>query len=275
LVYIKANALFVLNNKYMLKVLFSAIAMLTVQAIFAQNIDVDKNSGLVKIDGKDSFYLIKKNKILFNFDVSLQNLNKQELAYFAQKNVNELPDYLRVTHTAGTFYFVTFSETANTAYLFPISFSALKGLARQIVTGNLIKDQQIDQKAERAFVVSHDGNVMQEPQAIQVNVNTDNNPPAASTSAPVDITITVKENSIYDNDQLIGSFKESVKDSLSTISVYNTSDVKIAIATHNDADANADWNVTVPSDNSTYQFLYNQSSPWEKLFKALVSKGLL
>ena len=273
LVHTKANSLFVLNNKHMLKIIFSVMAIFTMQAIIAQDVDVDKNSGLVKVDGKDAFYLIKKNKVLFNYDLSLQNLDKQELIYFAQKNVDELPYYLRSTHT-GTYFFVTFSETANTAYLFPNSFSGMKTVAKQVISANLIKDQQIDPKAERAFVVSHDGNIIKEPETIQVNVNTNantNSNPSVS-SQPADIAI--KANNIYNNDERIGTFKQTVKDSITTINIYNNNDDKIAIASHADYDANADWIVTVTADNNTYQILYNTSTPLEKLFKALVGKGL-
>jgi len=253
-----------------MKTFFTAIAMLTVQAIFAQDIDVDKTSGLVKVDGTDAFYLIKTNKIVFSYDVSLQNLNKQELIYFAQKSVDELPYHLRSSHPTGTYFLVTFPETANTAYLFPSSFSGLKSIAKQIAAANLIKEQQIDPKAETAFVVSHDGSIVKEPETIQVNVNTNNNAPAT----PQPANITIKANSIYNNDELVGSFKQAVKDSTTTINIYNASDSKIAIATHNEADVNADWDVMVFADNKTYQFLYNPSTPLEKLFKALVDKNL-
>ncbi|UAY53485.1 hypothetical protein [Ferruginibacter albus] len=251
----------------MLKTILTAFAFLFIQQTFSQDIDLDKNTGLVKVDGKDAFYLIKTHKVLLGYDLSLQNLAKQELAYFAMKKAEDLPYYERGTHT-GAYFQVTFSETANSARIFPNSFAVVKAVAKEIVAGNLIKDEKIDPKAEKAFVVSHEGTLLNEPQTIQVNVNT--NTPATSKATE----ISIKTNSIYNNDELIGSFKQSVKDNINTVSIYNKNDDKIAVATHPEGDADADWNVTVTSNNTVYQLLYNSSTPLEKLFKSLADKGL-
>lgn len=75
---------------------------------------------------------------------------------------------------------------------------------------------------------------------------------------------------------MIGSFKKSTgADNITSISVYNKDDSKIATATHNDADPNADWELIPAADNKSIQLLYNTTTPLEKLFKYLAEKGFL
>ncbi|MES2850711.1 MAG: hypothetical protein V4685_16750 [Bacteroidota bacterium] len=184
------------------------------------------------------------------------------------KKVEDLPWSERGSHI-GTYFRLTFNETANTANIFPESFSVPKQMAKLIVNSHLLIDNKINPKSERAFILSNNGTINKEPQPITVVVNT-----ASATNNTADIL--VKDNKIYNNSELIGSFKKSTDtNNITTISIYNKDDSKIADATHSDADANADWNLTTTADGKTTQLLYNSSTPLEKLFKYLAEKGFL
>lgn len=258
----------------MKKIITLFITCLIAVVSFSQDIEVDKNTGLVKVDGRDSFYLIKKNKGIMGWaDLSFQNLNKEELAYFTDKKTEDLPYNERGSHV-GTFYKVTFTETGNTANIFPDAFSGIKAIAKKIINAGLIKDNQVNAKAERSFIISNDGKIFREPndKPITVVVKTEPAVNPAVQKAPADILI--KENKIYNNSELAGSFKKLTDaNNITTISVYNKDDSKIATATHNNADANADWNLSTMADGKTTQLLYNNSTPLEKLFKYLAEKG--
>ncbi len=254
----------------MKKFLTLILTSITTLSAFSQDIDFDKSTGLVKVNGRDSFYLIKTNKAFLNYDMSFQNINKEELAYFAVKKVEDLPWSERGSHI-GTYFRLTFTETANTANIFPESFSVPKQMAKLILNSHLLIDNKINPKSERAFIISNNGTINKEPdqQPITVVVNT---APAANNTAD----ILIKENKIYNNSELVGSFKKSTDaNNITTVSIYNKDDSKVATAIHNDADANADWNLTTTSDGKTTQLLYNSNAALEKLFKYLAEKGFL
>lgn len=235
---------------------------------FSQTIEVDKTSGLVKVDGAESFYLIKKNKTWLSFDISIQNLAKEELAYLENKDVTTLTPAER-GNNYGTYYRFTFSETANTLIYFPNHFN-LKSIAKELVTAHLIKENKIDPKAEKAFVVSHNGTIFKDPNSDRVNIVVNN--PAPTTA---NASITLKGNNIYNNSELIGTYKKATDTSgITTLSLYKKDQSKVASAKHNDKDPNEDWTVITSSDNRTIQVLYNPSSPIEMLVKFLSEKGL-
>jgi hypothetical protein len=252
-------------------VCFILMAIVFNANVMAQTVEVDKNTGLVKVDGVDNFYLIKKNKILMSYDLSLQNLQNVELAYFLYKNPEELTYEERVRNQGSAFK-ITFIETGNTAIVFPDAFAGVKAIAKMIVNGNWIKEGKIEPKAERTFVVSHNGKLYKDPNTAPINVVVNN----AATGNKVSADIEVKGNNIYNSGELVGTFKKNTdENNLTTVSIYNKDETKIATATHKDNDAAADWNVILLADNKSTQILYNSATPLEKLFKYFVEKGHL
>lgn len=240
----------------------------------AQDVDIDKSTGLVKVDNKDCFYLIKTNKTFLSTDYSLQNLNKEELAYLKSVDVNTLPWDERGNHQ-GLFIRMTFSETTNTVNIFPDAFDGIKQLAKRIAKAKLVVDNKIDPKAERMFVVSNNGKIFREPVAntpVQVVIN-NATPAATATSAK----ISIKSSNIYNNDELVGTFKKNTDSTtkILTISVYNKDGVKTVIAKRQSNITDADWEITNAATNKTNQVLYSEESSLEKLFKYLIEKGLL
>jgi hypothetical protein len=252
-------------------VYFVVMAFILNVNLMAQTVEVDKSTGLVKVDGTESFYLIKKNKILMSYDLSLQNLQNVELAYFLYKNPEELTYEERVRNPGAAFK-ITFIETGNTAIVFPDAFAGVKAIAKMIVNGNWIKEGKIEPKAERTFVVSHNGKLYKDPNVAPINVVVNN----AATGNKVSADIEIKGNNIYNSGELVGTFKKNTdENSLTTVSIYNKDETKIATATHKDNDAATDWNVTLLADNKSTQILYNSATPLEKLFKYFVEKAHL
>ena len=258
-------------KKIVLTLAFFGITFIT----FSQDVEVNKTTGLVKVNGMDSFYAIKKNKELFNFDISIQNKNKEELAFLKYYDVNTLTWEERGSRQ-GTYHRLTFAKSSNTVNVFP-GMSTLKYVAKLFVTNKLIVNEAIDPAAERIFVVSNKGNLYQDPTPTPINVVINNPAPAtnAPTKAIVAADILVKGSNIYNGGELIGTFKRNISaDSTLFINVYKKDDNKVCTATHPLKNDDADWEVRF-TDDKTITLLYNPSSPIEKLFKFLVEKGYL
>jgi hypothetical protein len=256
----------------MRKIILLLITFCFTNLIIAQSVDIDKSTGLVKVDDKDCFYLIKTNKTFLTTDFSLQNLNKEELAYLKSVDVNTLPWDERGNHQ-GQFLRMTFISTTNTLNIFPDAFDGIKQLAKRIAKAKLIVDNQIDPKAERIYVVSNNGKIFKEPTSpVQVVIN--NTTPNAGTIAA---KISIKANNIYNNDELVGTFKKTTDSATNVLylSVYNKDGVKAIIAKRQNNVKDADWEITVAATNKTNQVLYSEENPLEKLFKYLIEKSLL
>ena len=101
-----------------------------------------------------------------------------------------------------------------------------------------------------------------------------NNPAGTNTNTPAATAdILVKGFNIYNNSELIGSFKRNVSaDSTLFINIYKKDDNKVCTATHSLKAADADWDIRF-SDNKVITLLYNPTTPLEKLFKYLAEKG--
>jgi hypothetical protein len=257
-----------------MKIIVSLVMLFTTANIFAQDIIVDKKTGLVKVDGKDAFYLVPTNKTFLSKDLRLENINHKELAYIRSENIQE-----GQTRQYMTF---TFSATGNYCDASDyISFNTSKTLAKAIVAARLIVNDEISEDAERKFIVMHKGSFLKDPNApkpAEVNVTVNNNTAAAGSGTPAapaqPADILIKENRIYNSSELVGSFKKSVSGTLDVISVYSKDDTKVADAKHVANDNNADWDIVL-ADGKKVTVLYNATTPLEKLFKYLVEKNYL
>ncbi len=255
----------------MIKGLFTLSFICVTMMVSAQEVDVDKSTGLVKVNGVDSFYAVKKNKALFSFDISIQNKNKEELAFLKYFDVNTLPWEERANHS-GLYYRITFSRSSNTVNVFP-GLSTLKSVAKVFVSNKLIVNDAIEPAAEKLFVVSNKGTLFQDPTPTPINVVI-NNPAGTNTNTPATTAdILIKGFNIFNNSELIGFFKKNVSaDSTLFINVYKKDENKVCTATHSLKAADADWDIHF-SDNKVITLLYNPATPLEKLFKYLAEKG--
>ena len=236
----------------------------------AQSIDVDKKSGLVTVDGKEAFYLKAKNKVLWQADYSLENLNNEELAYL-KAATEEVYNTMTRKYDDKMTYEVTFTQTGNFCTIRDFtSLSVMKSLAKIIAAARLVENDRVSAEAERKFVVMHNGVLQKDPTIV---LNVVNNDRTSKSSGPADISL--KENKVYNNGELVAFFKRSTDNEQTLIKIYNADENMIAEARHQDGNEDADWDVWLVNDKKKLTLLYSPSNPLEKLFKYLVEKSYL
>ncbi len=247
----------------MKKIIILVAVLIQSQAIlFAQDVDIDKQTGMVQVEGKDAFYLTPKNKQFMESDYSLENLQHKELAY------------LKLTKNGSTVsFYMVFTNSGNQCSLPGGTFNNTKHLAKKIAAANLVQNNVVSDIEERKFIILNGGTFVKDqgpaPVPERVIVVNDNNRQTASRTAD----ISVKENKIYNNSEMAGTFKRNTENGTTTIAVYNMNDAMVCKATHADGNDNADWNLLL--DGKTVTLLYNAQTPAEKLFKYLAEKGYL
>lgn len=250
----------------MKKILFIAGMLLSATlSMQAQDLDVDKKTGLVQVDGKDAFYLTPKNKQFLESDFSLENLQHKELAYLK---------YTKYGNNSS--YYMVFTKSGNQCSLYGINpLNSMKQIAKNVAGANLVQDNAVSEEEERKFIILHNGRFIKDP-ALSTPP-----PPTERVIAPVEskqvstgpADISIKENKIYNNSEMVGVFKRASESGITTVSVYNSNDAMVCKATHTDGNDNADWNLLL--DGKTVTLLYNSGAPLEKLFKYLAEKGYL
>ncbi|RZA02170.1 MAG: hypothetical protein EOP47_07980 [Sphingobacteriaceae bacterium] len=246
-------------KKYILPML-----LLACNHAIAQDVDVDKTTGLVKVDDKETFYLTPKNKSMMESDFSLENLQHEELAYLKLTKCN--------TGSGNSInYQMVFTQTGDQCMLSGFgTFSIIKPLAKKIAGAGLVKNGKISDVEERKFILMNNGTFLKSPASAPTEkvVVVDNTP---KNNGPADISL--KGTSIYNTSELVGIFKTSEDGDISTLSVYNNNDALVCKATHPRNNEEADWNLQL--DGKTVTLLYNKNAPVEKLMKYLVEKGYL
>lgn len=147
----------------MKKLLLPLLLLLSgITPLFAQQVDFDKKSGLITVDGKPLFYLMGKNRVLFQSDYSLENLQHQELAYLkAEQQRIYSPGY---GYTTETFYSMTFSNSGNYCEIHGLTgFSMFKALAKNIAAARIVQNDAISVQAENKFIVMNNGIFLKDP----------------------------------------------------------------------------------------------------------------
>ncbi|GAB4094424.1 hypothetical protein [Flaviaesturariibacter terrae] len=252
----------------MIRQLLTLLAFFPVLIANAQDVDVDKKTGIVKVDGKDAF-LIETIGKSGTKTYSVQNLAKKEFLLVKNEVVGQ--SYNTTSHKMedDTKLRFTFTGTGNTCLVSsPIfSFSWYKIIATIVARGRLFESEAISIESERRFVVSNGGQYRapEQPMIVQVSAPV----PAASAS------IQLKGSRIYNNDEAIGTFKQSTDAGTETIQVYNANDQKVAVARHPQGKPDEDWTIVLSADNRTVSVLYNSATPLERLFQYLTEKGLM
>lgn len=246
-----------------MKQIITSVLILSSATIWAQDVSLDKETNMVKVDDKETFYLTPKNKQFMESDYSLEDLSHKELAYLKFNK-----------YSSNVYYTMVFTKSGNQCTLGNLgTFGTQKHLAKMIAGANLVQNNEVSPEEERKFVILHGGtyvsNTPPPPAAPAVPVAAPQQ--EHKVSQPADIS--VKGVNIYNNSELVGMFKTSKKDNVTTISVYNGHDVMVCRATHPDDNENADWELTL--DGKTVMVLYNPTTPLERLFKYLAEKGYL
>ncbi len=226
---------------------------------FSQSIDVNKDNGLVSVNGKGVFYMISKNKVMWEADYVLTNLDNKELAYFKLTKKIVYDEHLK-NHNEIQYYVLTFDQPGDHCDIkdyMDDTTTIVKALAKEIVSGNLVQGNEINKEKEEEFVIKHDGKIK-----LQEHKTPDTR-----------ILINIKDNKIYNNGDLIGTYKKLPIDEMIALQVYNTSQNKVAEVTHEENGAS--WTIITPVDQKKDYLDYDKSSPMESLFKYLVEKKYL
>jgi hypothetical protein len=88
------------------------------------------------------------------------------------------------------------------------------------------------------------------------------------------INISIKNNNIYNNNEMIGTYRTLFIDSeLTSIVVYNKAKARVAEATYAKRDEN--WTILTPVDQNKMYFPWNKEHTIELLFIFLVEKKYL
>lgn len=240
--------------------LLAAMILVPQMMVLAQDVDINKETNMVLVDGKDAFFLTPKNKQFLESDYSLENLQHKELAYLKlQKYGNNIS------------YYMVFTKSGNQCTLTGFgTFGTLKHIAKMIAGANLVQDNIVSETEERKFVILHGGTFIQSTVAAPPTERVIVQEPKHS-AQPADIGI--KGDKIYNNSEMVGVFRQASAAGLTTVSVYNANDAMVCKATHKDGNDNADWDLVL--DGKAITLLYNPASPLEKLFKYLAEKGYL
>jgi hypothetical protein len=282
--------------------LFSAIT-----SSFAQKVTFDKKTGLISVNGAPSFYLIGRQRAVFQADFSLENLQHRELAYLKvlQQRIFS-PIY---GFTTETFYVMNFTESGNYCEIHGLpGFSMFKALGREIVAARLVQGDRILPQAEQHFIRVNGGRFRNERNGNRGNDDRYNNRTAdddrynnrgddrnngysratpddkqanqkgnnsnQANDPPLPAKVSIEHDRIYDNDAWIGTYTQSVGQAKGAITLIIKDTENKKVATAKRTNENADWRITLP-DDTTFTLKFNKESPLVSLFTSLVERQYL
>ena len=140
----------------MKKILITTFIVLASTAGYAQKIEVDKDSGLITVDGRSYAKLIKENapgQLGINKNFTIANLAGDELLYFVFTQEPERNRYGYETGKTLTYYTLNFINSGGIGKR--NGTMRAKGAAKLVVKNKLIIDNQINPTAEKKFLLKY------------------------------------------------------------------------------------------------------------------------
>ena len=140
----------------MKKILITTFIVLASTAGYAQKIEVDKDSGLITVDGRYYDKLIKQNapgQLVINKNFTIANLAGDELLYFVFTQEPERNRYGYETGKTLTYYTLNFINSGGIGKR--NGTMRAKGAAKLVVKNKLIIDNQINPAAEKKFLLKY------------------------------------------------------------------------------------------------------------------------
>ena len=246
-----------------------AIAFLSFTNSYAQNVQV-ANDGLVKVNNKGVFYIKAKNfSAPGQTDYALENLKHKELAYFKLMITYHYDSTTR-SHFEIQYYILIFDNTGGSCDVrnYHNSNTIVKSLARLVLGAHLVDGDHIDEQAEKDFILSYNGFLS--PEAVDSSDKTK----LLSSGDSATGSITIKENVVYYNTTVAGTFTKTAIDSdMQLVMVYATNKAKVAEVTY--IKGQPYWSVVTVMDEERNTTPYDKEKPIESLFRYLIGKKYL
>jgi hypothetical protein len=250
-----------------LSAFFLLLCSITVRA---QDIDVNRKTGLVTVNGKEYCYIQPANKgAVKQFNV--QNLLHQDLIFISE---NEGRQYDREAQSfVGDDYRIVFLGTHNwcTTKSGGIGFNNFQKIARLLVKEQLLQNNAVLPESERLFIRKNHGIFATriEPGAQPV--------PAAPVTATKDSSnntytyVDMLDGDRYlRNGKVVGTFSRAGS-APETLYFYGADDVKVATAVRK----GDEWEVSTNKDGKKVTLRYYNTGTIDRLFSYLLQKGYL
>ncbi|MGN6567438.1 MAG: hypothetical protein ACTHJ0_05785 [Flavipsychrobacter sp.] len=261
--------------KYFIKA-YAVVALLPVFS-FAQTqkaaslVDLNKETGLVKVKGKPQFYIERKNAIAWEADYRVDDLQHKEIAYFKLEKGYHYSTNIH-NHDQVQYYTLTFTQTSAHCDVrdFLNSPTIIKSLATLLVKEKLVQDGNVNDAEVNRYIEANRG-------FSTVTYGDSTQKQLADTSLErqnLTGAISMKEGFIYYNQQSIGSYqKTDIDTDLVLIQVFALNRQKVAEVTH--ATGDEDWTIITVVDQDRKTLKYDADKPLETLFMFLLRKKYL
>jgi hypothetical protein len=262
--------------------------------IKAQKIDVAKD-GLVKADGKDAFYLEKRNvTILGMSDFLLKDLQKKDIAYLKAETVptyNYNNRYGSTTSNTSMFT-VTFMKSGNQAIINSFtSLSVPKSVARTLYNAELFAaDGNLDPYKERLYCLSTGGRLLSPEYAMLPNSRIETEEryvrdPIAPKNGDILELETSTNNLILNQGEIYYKkiFKGTHSRIVQKIIDENTNEFLVNFFDTNNLPTytaiylskNSDWVIIDKNQKQVAQIMYDAAHPLEDLIQNLISNNYI
>jgi hypothetical protein len=253
-----------------LTTLFAFFLLLFSITVCAQEIDVNRKTGLVTVNGKEYCYIQPASKgAVKQFNV--QNLQHQDLIFISE---NEGRQYDRETQSfVGDDYRIVFLGTHNwcTAKSDGIGFNNFQKIARLLVKEQLLQDNAVLPESERLFIRKNHGIFATriEPATRPVRPSSATTPKDTSNASFVYVDM-LDGDKFLRNGKVVGTYSRAAT-TPETIHFYSADDVKVATAVRRDDE----WELSTNTDGKKVTLRYYSTGTIDRLFGYLLQRGYL
>ena len=140
-----------------MKTIFTTFMLLFTMLIFAQKVDYDKKTDLIKVKGKPYAKMHRTNadsQFPLNKDFLFTDLDGNEILFMKCKKIKKF-DYWGRLVDEKTGYELIFIDSGVRSAGFKINTMGAKGAAKLFVKNKLLKNGKLDQKAKKIFLAKY------------------------------------------------------------------------------------------------------------------------
>jgi len=262
--------------KYSLKafvlILLPLISFAQGKKVVPPVVTLEKETGLVKVNGKPQFFIERRNAVAWEADYAVEGLQREQIAYFKLQKGYHYSTNIH-NHDQVQYYTLTFTHSGAHADIrdFMNSTTIIQSLANMLVKEKLVQNGRVNEAQEKRFIEANRGfSTTTYGDSTQKEL-------ADNTKSEYDTltgAITMKEGFIYYNQQSIGTYqKTDIDTDLVLVQVYAPNRQKVAEVTH--AMGDNDWTIITVVDQDRKTLKYDADKPLETLFMYLLKKKYL